>query len=528
MDISPNPSDYPYSTIQQLIIEKADENPDQPFLIEERTEETVTYSEINEYADLATASFASAGIEKRDIVATLLPNCIDHVLVWFACMKLGAIWAPLNTEFAHDDLRATLEDIDAEAIVVDAAFRENYTAVRNEVPSIPLEIGRGESVKDAKLFGWLRKGSGSPTKAPVSPSDPAIILFTGGTTGKPKPVLHSQFAPLSGAYRYRDAYDVTPSDRHLTVLQLYHIGGQQFGVLGPMLSDISSVLVERFSASNFWDQVNEYDATLLDVLGGMLDALLLTHDDPLQNTGRLTVGGTTKEKYEQLIDLFDIDIMEPYGLTESGGILLTYRMFDPDREPVKEGKPIGKPGEWGEIAILDASGAEVPAGTTGEICLRPSVANSMMEQYYNNPEATVETWEGLWIHTDDLGWKDESGEVYFVGRAIHHLRRMGESFSAQEIESVLNEHPDIEESAVIGISNGEIAGDDPLAYVVETETVDPQNVIEWAEERLASFKVPRYIEFIDELPKSETKNELQRHGLPTPDLEAVWDRRDKS
>jgi crotonobetaine/carnitine-CoA ligase len=264
-------------------------------------------------------------------------------------------------------------------LVVDESCLDQYLSVRDEV-DVDVEFVRGAALDGAHPLEELFETDDDPPSVDVVPDDPAQINFTGGTTGTPKPVLLPHFAMVASGYRYHEAFDATSDDRHLTALQLFHVGGQQFGVIGPMFCDMSTVTVRRFSASSFFDQVNEYEAIILDPLGGIWGALLRTHDGPVENTARIAVGTMNPEFVRPACNRFGIDVVEPYALSEGGGVLLTWKLLtddDYDRIEEKTGKPAGyvEDCEWTVFEILDDEGDPVETGKVGEIWVqqaRPS------------------------------------------------------------------------------------------------------------------------------------------------------------
>ncbi len=521
------PSEFSINTLTGLIQEKTAENADDCFLIEGATGRELTYAEVGDRADRVAETLADAGIGKGDRVATFMPNVLEHVFVWFGCAKLGAVWASLNTDLGREDLVQPITDIDASAIVVDESCLEQYLTVRDEV-AIDLEFTLGQTPDWARPFSDLLDAPGNPSIADVAPGDPAQINFTGGTTGPPKPILLPQFAVVATGYRYRDAFDATPADRHLTVLQLFHVGGQQFGVVGPMLSDMSSVIVRRFSASSYFEQVNAHEATIVDPLGGIWGALLRTYDEPVENTARIAVGSMDPEFARPAHERFDIDIVEPYAQSETGGILLIWNRLDAaDYETIEQenGKPAGSVHDcdWATFQIRNEDGEPVDPGDVGEICVRPTIPNTFMDGYFGHADATVDAWDDLWHHTEDLGRIDEDGMLYFVGRKAHFLRRMGQNISAQEIEAVLERHENIAEAIIVGVDS-DIGEDEIKAYIIPDGELSPADVIAWCEGKIASFKVPRYVEFVDSFPRSETKNNVQRTDLEARGVGDAWSR----
>jgi crotonobetaine/carnitine-CoA ligase len=525
--IHKKPSEFPISTIKELIETKCEENGEKIFAIDGENGKKITYNRVSDKSKEVAGSLHELGIEKGDRVATLLPNSIDHLLIWFGCVRIGAIFSPINPEFKGPELTHTINDIRPRIIVVGGENVDQYNDIRNNIDSVDHEF-----IYDDQSMGTdpseIFESKSPPPDVDIRPGDPSTILFSGGTTGKPKPILHSQFAPITGAYRYNMAFDPSESDRHYGVLQLFHIGGQQFGVLGPMISDISTVLSLRFSASSFFEEVNKYDATISDTAGGMLGALLQTHKNTtgkIENSLRITLGMLDYDAHKKAGDLFEVDILEGYALTEGGGILLTRNHFDRDSNISGEGKPIGKINDWAEIGILDEEGGRKDRGEVGEICIRPTIPNSVMSCYYGHPEATLDAWENLWIHTGDIGRIDQNGMLYYVGRQAHWIRRMGENISAYEVEQVLNSHETVAESAVVGVPNEEIGGEDVKAYIIpENLSTNPQELIKWCGENIADFKIPRYIEYTKEFPRSETKNDIQRHSLRDQGIGNAWDR----
>lgn len=521
------PREFPISTVTELIATKTAENGMETFLVEEETGRELSYAEVGEKADTVAAALADLGIGKGDRVATLMPNVLDHVLVWFGCMRIGAVWASLNTDLEEADLRQPIRDIDATALVVDESCLDQYRSVRDGV-EVQAEFVRGTEVDGTRPFEDLFDADGSPPDVTVAPGDPAQINFTGGTTGTPKPILLPHFAVVATGYRYREAFDATPEDTHLTALQLFHVGGQQFGVVGPMMCDMDSVIVRRFSASAFFEQVNEHEATIIDPLGGIWGALLRTHDGPVENTARVGVGSMDPEFARPAHERFDIDIVEPYALSENGGILLTYHtLTEADYESIGDGT--GKPAgyvddcEWAVFEILDDDGNPVETGEVGEICLRPTIPHTFMTEYFSHPEATVEAFQGLWLHTGDLGRIDENGMFHFVGRKAHWLRRMGENISAQEVEAVLERHDAVTEAIIVGVPS-EIGEEDIKAYVIADGDVTSGELVSFCEGKIAAFKHPRYVEFVDSFPRSDTKNNVQRHDLREQGIGDAWDR----
>lgn len=524
MAVSDRPSEFPISTADELIREKARDNGEADFVFE--GDATASFGGIDRESDAVARTLHSHwDVDKGDIVAGVMGNSIDHIRAWFACLKLGAVWSPLDTHLDRRDMSDSLHDVQPAAIVVGRRSAGVYEEIRDrfEFPELSMD-----EVAWANDLSFHRTGAEDPPQSSVVPSDPAGIVFTGGTTGTPKPIVLPHFSLVAGAYRYRDAFDPAPTDRHLTVLRLYHAGGQGFGVLGPLLSDISTVIRRGFDPETFIESVNDVGATIADPTGGMWGELVAAHDEPVENTLRIVDGAIPARYLERVQELFDFEIIEPYGQTEAGGILCTHNRI-PDASTVEtdDGKPVGPANDWIDIRIVDDADEPTPTGVTGEICLRPKIPHTFMIEYRNAPEATVDVWDNLWLHTGDRGFLDSDGMLHFVGRKAHFLRKMGENISVEEIEQVIRAMPEVADVAVVGVPDP-TRGDESIKACVVTETdIRPEEIVDRCRSSIADFKRPRFVEFLDELPRNETKNSVERETLRDRGIGQAWDRLDE-
>ena len=510
--------------VPSLVREKARRHGDAPFCcIEGRS---LTYRELDERSDRVAAQLAARGVVPGDRVASLMFNCVEQVLAWIGTSKLGAIWAPLNGSLVGDDLVHTVRDTGAAVLVVDGDG-----AARLRV--LPAEMLRAlqvfEVVEDAPSgrfarFEELLAPGTAPAGAPIGPGTPAMILYSGGTTGLPKGVVLPQFALVCAAYRYREVMRATPADRHYSTLPLFHAGGVELGILGPLLSDMRTTLDRRFSASTYWQRVKDTGSTILDPLGTMMTVLVQRPADPIDRAhgARISVGvtgqvpETVPAEFERR---FRIEVVDIYGNTESGGAMLTS-----NQSALRTPRLVGHPNGWSTIGILDDNDDMLPAGAVGRIAMRPTIPFTFMLGYHNNPAKTVETWRNLWLHTGDLGRLDEAGNLYFVGRQAHWMRRRGENISAHEVEGILAAHPNVAECIVTGVPS-ELGEEDVKAWIIARDAApDPAALARWCIERMAPFKVPRWFEFVTDFPRSAAKQEVERAKLRARGNDAAWDR----
>tara|TARA_B100001245_G_scaffold96352_1_gene69962 strand:- start:1308 stop:2024 length:717 start_codon:yes stop_codon:yes gene_type:complete len=220
----------------------------------------------------------------------------------------------------------------------------------------------------------------------------------------------------------------------------------------------------------------------------------------------IAAGQVRRDLRDEFEERFGTPMMEVYSMTELGVLICSERTFD------RRLGSCGRPHGWAEILIVDEDDNPVPANTTGQLLLRPKVPNTYMMEYINKPKETLAAWKNLWYHSGDLGYLDDDGYVYFVGREAHWIRRRGENVSAFEVEKAITAHEAVVDCAVVGVPS-DIGEEDIKAYVQVSAEVEPMELVEWCRARIAFFKVPRYIEFVTEFPRTMTKNEIARHEL---------------
>src|SRR5487761_966068 len=519
--------DVDVTTIAQLVRARALEG-EREFL--SIRGESLTYRDADRRSTRIANALANLGVKKGDVVATFLYNSIDTVLIWFGCAKLGAIWSPINVSLGVDDLTYTLGDGGARVLITE---QELLPVVEQLPPSllqarVVLAYGEPKSNSDGALLpaSLLNEGSDAPIETVVNLSDPMAIIYTGGTTGMPKGVLVPNLYYIAAAMRFRDVAMATSEDVMYESGHLFHSAGQQLGVIGPMFCRMKSVMTKWFSVSHFWETIRANNVTVMHPPGTMLGPILDLPPSELDIAHRVRVGVGTgtgmvrraiRDEFERR---FNVTLLEVWAQTEMGVLLCSERLDQ--RRPGSSGHSDG----WAEVRAVDEFDQQLAAGEIGELMVRAAEPYTFMLGYWNKPDEMVRTWRNLWHHTGDLGHVDEDGYVYFVGRQAHWIRRRGENVSAFEIEKLLASHPDIVECAVVGVPSA-IGDEDIKAYIQIRDggiSVTPESVIEWATGRIAYFKVPRYLEFVAEFPRTATKNEIKRQDLKALGIGSAWDR----
>lgn len=498
----------------ELLTRKAKKNKGKPYLYFQ--DQVVSYEAINACANQMANSFKAQGVSKGDHVTVMLPNCPEYLYCWFGLAKLGAVIVAVNTRYRGEGLKNLIEASDSSLVAIGPDFLPQYEEITHSIKGVDTLV-----VDDA----FFRKSSTSlssdiPT---IEDIEPLIIGFTSGTTGLPKLVRNSHRAYITAARELASCYlELSEEDRIYSTLPLYHANPQVYCVLTALAADASVVVAPRFSASRFWGDVRKYNATAFSYVGAILPILLAQperSDDRDVPAAKCVGGGAPKEVYEAVARRFGIEVHELYGMSETG-------TFNTINRPGKgKAGTVGQVREGFDVRIFDDKDNELPPGEVGEIVIRPEKPYIMFDGYYKSPEETVESSSNWWFHTGDLGKVDEDGYYYFCGRKKESIRRGGENISPYDIENAINSHPAVAESAAFGISDPIMAEEIGVAVVLKTsKTLNHEDVVAWCEARLPKFLIPRYIEFMENLPKSASekvqKVVLKERGL-TP---ATWDR----
>jgi crotonobetaine/carnitine-CoA ligase len=501
--------------LRELIEKQSNKNPDKVFLY--FGEQEVTYREFNENISRAANVFLDLGIKKGDRVCFFLPNCPEFLYGWLGLAKIGAILVPINTNYKTEETRYIIHHCEANTILVHSSLKEVVDRIRSEVPSLKnfLLLGEENGDRDYLSFeGALRQASTYLGPTEVSEEDLCEIMYTSGTTGPSKGVMMTHKYWIINGYGYNYPMDVKPDDRVFTCLPLFHANAQGYSTLGALTAGASLIVMERFSATKFWDQIRHYRATIFNFIGAMLTILSKQpeSDRDRDHHVRAAYGSPALDKKFQdyMEERFRVTFVSGYGLTECG--LCIIQPLYGLRKEKSMGLPKQIPGFGfvNEIKIVDENDREVSRGTTGEIVIKnPAV----MKGYYKDPELTSKVIRDGWLHTGDQGWVDEDGYFFFADRKKDVIRRRGENVSSIEVENVINAHPKVLESAVIGVPS-EFQDDEVKAFVIlkPNETLEPLDLIKWCQERLAYFKIPRFIEFRTELPKTPT-HRVQKYIL---------------
>ncbi len=476
------------------------------------------------------------GVQPGDRVLIMVPNSMEIVLAWFNTNLLGAVEVPINIHYKESWLVHEVNDCEARLAIVHGQYLERFIQVADQLKHLTDFVVVGgddctthqEMDKKWNMHAWGELENAAAIDEPVETRhhDTSGIMYTSGTTGPSKGVVLPYGVGGVFAQGVVDTAKLTSDDVSYVVHPLFHANAQFMQVLPSLLAGARISLWPGFSASRWLDEVRACGATITNTLGVMCNFIYgqpTREDDaynPLRAMVTLPAPSDIAEDFERR---FGVKCLEGYGMTEVG--VITYRRLD---EPLRLGSA-GRALEWFDVRVVNPETDEpLPPGKVGEIVVRPKATGIMMKEYNNVPAKTVESWRNLWFHTGDAGELDEEGYLYFRDRVKDVIRRRGENISSFSIESAANTHPSVEESAAIAVpaEHGVGAEDEVKLCVVlkQGEELDPAELHEYCAQRMPYFAVPRYIEYISEIPKTANekvrKNVLREEGI-TPN---TWDR----
>ncbi len=454
-----------------------------------------TYGEFQAQTNRISNLLEEKGVTKGDKVAIMSENSPELLHVSYAVTNMGAIWVPVNSFLVGEGLRYIINVSDSAYAIVSSRYRERLEEAVGKVEK-PIQIMSNEEVDEEA------KGKSAEYKSTAKPDDVCYLLYTSGTTGFPKGVIHTHNSNIRYSIRLEAGRGLTSDDRTYVPLPFFHAWADLI-MKGTIYFKAAMVVYERFHAETFWETVIKYKITKADWTGTMPLNLLKLPESDFEKKARIAVMGTIGGVYNEIKARWPhITFQSCYGLTEYPGI--TQVPLD-DIVPGSDGVPL----PYAKVFILDENEKPLPVGETGEIMVRCK-CGIHMQGYYNNPEASARTLRGDDLYTGDLGYLDEHGHLHFAGRRKDALRVRGEMVSIDYTEHLINQHPKVAESAVTAYRSPEKEAskeDEIVVHIVvkKGDMLTPEEFHEWSEKNLAKFMRPRHVVFRDSLPKTATE-----------------------
>jgi crotonobetaine/carnitine-CoA ligase len=487
----------PYS----ILVSGADRHPDRELLVFEDEHGAVasyTWKEVAAQTLDASARLSARGVGAGDRVVVHLPNRPEFLFVWFALGRLGAVMVPTNLACSPPELAYIAAHSKAVLAVAD---RSGWDAIAAAAAGTPLP-----------LLDWDDPAARRHPADVGCPQDPAreqAIMYTSGTTARPKGVRVTAGNYVYAGEVYASAMRILPADRLLVVLPLFHANAQYYSVMGALVSGATVLLMPRFSASRWPGQVARHRATVANLFAAPLRMVLAKgalqgwSADHLRAV--MFAQNITAAEAKAWDALTGVPLIQGYGMTETIGPPLMNSLGQPRRASA-----VGRPTLGYRVRLLTPEGEPAARGEPGELLVAGEPGVSLMAGYLDDDEATAEAMRDGWLRTGDILRLDDDGLYSFVDRRKDMIKRAGENVAASEVEAVLLEHPLVRDAAVFGIPDA--MRDEEIVACVVAARVDPGALIAWCRDRLAAFRVPGRIMLVDEMPRTPV-GKIQKHLL---------------
>ena len=487
------------TNLAHLLTESARRYPDRPAL---RVDDIViTYAELDALTARAAGRLQARGVQPGDRVALALPNVLAFPVLYYGILRTGATVVPMNPLLKAREIEHHFRDSGAALALV-------WRTVADDAHTAAAETGTDVVVVDHDTVVAVAEWPIQPAVAARGDEDTAVILYTSGTTGTPKGAQLTHANLHRNAVTFVEMFDFGPDDVVAGCLPFFHAFGQSNALNAAITSGASISLVKRFDAARVLQLLDEHHVTVFEGVPTMYVAMLATADDlgPVDTSGlRMCISGGAALPVEVLTgfeERFGAPILEGYGLTETSPTATFNRLGR-----TKPGS-IGLPIDGVEIKLVDKHGADVPCGQIGEILIR---GHNVMKGYWQRPDATAAAIVDGWFHTGDMAVCDEDGFYFIVDRKKDIIIRGGYNIYPRELEELLYEHPAVLEAAVIGVPHPTHGEEVAAAITLRTGAqVTPEELRDYLRARVAPYKYPRHLWFVDQLPKGSTGKILKR------------------
>ena len=489
-------------TVTDYIAHHANTAADRTFLIAPEQNASLTFSDLAQSTKTIGEYLDRLGIPKGAKVAFLLNNGLITTQLFLGVMANARVIVPLNAVAGDVQLTHVLSHSDAQIVLVSPEYKEKLAQLLSNIDRDVTVINVTES--DGALWPDSSSVETLETQIPNA-KDPALLLYTSGSTGLPKGAIVSHLGVTSGGQNVANGHGLNINDRALCVLPVYHINGAMVTVMAPLVSGSSVVMPNRFSVKAFWSLVVENQCTWSSIVPTIIKYLLdrapkepynFGRDDRLNSfrfarSASAPLAASVLTEWERV---FGIPMIETMGLTETAGTVCTNPMPPAVRKPGSVGLPCGN-----EMIIVDNNNDECPANQVGEIIIRGS---NLLDYYYKNPEATESSLVDGWFRTGDLGLKDNEGYIFVTGRIKELIIRGGENIAPREIDDALYTHEAILEAAALGVDD-ESYGQEVIACVVVRQGYEcsEEELKNHCIAAIGKYKSPKVIHFMDDLPK---------------------------
>ncbi|WML57097.1 long-chain-fatty-acid--CoA ligase [Neobacillus sp. PS2-9] len=469
--------------------------------------QSITYADLDNEVDCVAAGLSSIGLRKGDKVALLLGNCPEFVTAYYGILRAGAVVVPINPTYTSAEISYILSNSHAKAVITDSPLESTISPLKEQLEHLKMVIYT-ESIKSELSWEVLFQETNDIFVSPsIHEDDLAVILYTSGTTGKPKGAMLSHRNMASNVESLSKLTEFTEGDRMITVLPMFHVFSMSVCINLPIACGATIVIVPKFSPAEVIKTIRREKATLFAGVPTMFSFMLQLPETTAADFSSIRAcfsGGASipVELLHRFEEKYNVQIIEGYGLSETAPVTA----FNPLRGTRKPGS-VGIDIPDVKNKVVDPDGMEVPRGEVGELIVK---GPNVMMGYLGMPEATFSALKDGWFYTGDLARMDEEGYIYIVDRKKDMILVGGYNVYPREVEEVLYQHPAIVEAAVIGIIDTEY-GEIVKAFVVSNdECLTMDDILHFCQDKLAKYKLPKLVEFMKELPKNSTGKILRR------------------
>jgi long-chain acyl-CoA synthetase len=494
-----------FDSMAEMFTTRAQEIPDHEYIL--FNDQVITYGQANERANRVANYLKEKGVRKGDVVSTMVINSPEIYYNMLGAQKLGCISGPVNFQMKAPEVAYILNDSKPKVVFVGSEYMEEFAkalAIADHKPvvvEVVTDVKHDVHIADITMDDIQAKYPADECLVPLSPDDPFMLLYSSGTTGKPKGVLTSNRAEMSVCKAHVLLGISQPDDTYAIFNPMFHTNPICRWSYPATYQGTRLCVRRRFSTNEYWPTVLNYGITIAGGAPAMYHYVLNSIDPSTIDRSRLklryAISGAAPMSpvlMNEFKEKFNVTVIEGYGLTEVSGLSSCNAGVTP-----RVGS-IGVAIDGQEIEIMDDNHNIMPYGEKGEICIK---SDANMIGYLNNPEATAETVRDGWLHTGDMGYMDEEGYIFISGRKKEMINRGGENVYPREIELVLEEHPQISAVAVVGVPD-EIMGERIKACVIPRVpgSLAAQDVKDYLKDKIAKYKIPEYVEFLDDLPRN--------------------------
>jgi carnitine-CoA ligase len=516
----------------RVLTEQAEFAPDSTWLM--AGDRRVTFGQARDMVSRMAATLGGLGVGRGDVVAMHMDASIELVLAGLAAAELGALFAPMSTDYHGEFLGRNLAAATAQVLIADGLLAQQY-------PGLP-ELGQVRHLVvagEADLPALGRPGlavhaydellASEPRSAPPAAhyDDVLMMWWSSGTTGAPKGIMQTHAGLLRSAQYWVADRDLRDDEVWYSCLPMY-LGGAYTTALWPSLVSGTAVGIDaRLSVSRFWDRVRHYGATQIFTLGAMHMFLMQAperpddRDNPVRCAVPVPMPWSDVARFKERFGI--AQVFQAYGQSEVPCRIF----FAPDDGTPWRANAIGRPVPWLDVRLVDDHDEDVPVGEVGEIVVRPREPFVLFAGYFNAPEVTARTWRNLWHHTGDLARAEPDGQYFFADRKKDYIRYKGRNISMVEVEAVVARHPDVADVAAFGRQSAELESESELALCVVPRpdaALEPGDLARFINDHAPYYFVPRYIEIAAELPRN-AQYKTDKVALRTRPLDAgAWDR----